>query len=64
LAPSQVEILKKELNQLIEADFVVLVVDSMGVSLVEIVPKKNGKWNQLQSTQQSNKKGHVPTSIH
>jgi hypothetical protein len=44
LAPSQVEILKKELNQLIEADFVVLVVDSMGVSLVEIVPKKNGKW--------------------
>lgn len=40
LAPEQVEILKKEPDQLLEASFVIWT----WVSPMEIVPKENGKW--------------------
>lgn len=44
LAPSQVEVLRRELDQLLEAGFIIPVTNSTWVSPVEIVPKKNGKW--------------------
>ena len=38
------EVVKEELQKLLNANFIYLISDSQWVSLLVIVPKKNGKW--------------------
>lgn len=42
--PELKEVVKGELQKLISADFIYPKFDSQWVSLLIIVPKKNGKW--------------------
>lgn len=42
--PALKEVVKKELQKLMSANFIYPISDSHWVSLVFIVPKKNGKW--------------------
>ena len=42
--PMMKEIVKEELQKLLQVRFIYLISDSQWVSLLVLVPKKNGKW--------------------
>jgi len=65
--PSLKDIVKEELQKLLDARFIYPISDSEWVSPLVLAPKKNGKWKdlfQLQRVKQRNKEGPFPSTFH
>ena len=61
--PNIRDIVKEEIQKLLEAGFIYPISDSEWVSPLVIVPKKNGKWRVCVDYRELNKATKIPFSL-